>query len=82
MKQMIISIGREYGSGGHEIAENLAKRFGLPFYDKNILYKIAAEKNVPHENMYKYDESPKRMPSRSVRGFNSSPEENLSLIHI
>ena len=28
-KQLIISVGREYGSGGHRIAEELAKRFGL-----------------------------------------------------
>ena len=30
-KQLIISVGREYGSGGHVIAEELAKRFGIPF---------------------------------------------------
>ena len=29
MKQLIISIGRESGSGGHEIAEQLAQRFSL-----------------------------------------------------
>lgn len=45
-QQLIISIGREYGSGGHEIAEELAERFGLHFYDKNLLKEIATEKNV------------------------------------
>ena len=29
-EQVIISIGREYGSGGHEIAEKLAERGGIP----------------------------------------------------
>ena len=29
-KQVIISIGREFGSGGHEIAERIAKTFNLP----------------------------------------------------
>ena len=28
-KQLIISVGREFGSGGHEIAEMLAKKFDL-----------------------------------------------------
>ena len=36
-KQLIISIGREFGSGGHEIAEMLAERFELNLYDKNLL---------------------------------------------
>ena len=36
-QQLIIAIGREYGSGGHEIAEAMAEQFGLDFYDKNIL---------------------------------------------
>ena len=45
-KQVIISIGREFGSGGHEIAQNLAERFGLPLYDYNLLREIAQEKNV------------------------------------
>ena len=34
-KQFIISIGREYGSGGRVIAEHLAKTLNVKFYDKN-----------------------------------------------
>ncbi len=45
-KQLIISIGREYGSGGHRIAEELAKRFGLTFYDYHMLGEIALDKKV------------------------------------
>ena len=45
-KQLIISVGREFGSGGHVIAETLAKRFDLPLYDMNILESIAQERNV------------------------------------
>ena len=41
---LIITIGREYGSGGHEIGEALAKRLGIPFYDKQII-SLAAEKS-------------------------------------
>ena len=41
MKQLIISIGRESGSGGHEIAEKLAQRFDLPLYDNNLLFLLA-----------------------------------------
>lgn len=45
-KQLIISVGREFGSGGHVIAEELARRFEIPFFDSNLLAREAAEENV------------------------------------
>ena len=53
-KQLIISIGREFGSGGHEIAEMLAERFELNLYDKNLLEQIANDKNLNVKNLEKY----------------------------
>ena len=41
---LIITIGREYGSGGHEIGAEVAKRLGIAFYDKQII-TLAAEKS-------------------------------------
>ena len=35
-KQFIVSIGREYGSGGRVIAEHLAEKLNVPFYDRNM----------------------------------------------
>ena len=40
-KQVIISIGREYGSGGHVIAEIIAKHYNIPLYDRNILDELS-----------------------------------------
>lgn len=78
-KQLIISIGREYGSGGHEIGERLAKKLDLPFYDKNLLNEVANIKNVNADNLYKYDEAPHKLYfSRTVRGYNNSPEVNIA----
>ena len=37
MANIVIKIGREYGSGGHEIGEKLAKELGFKFYDKELL---------------------------------------------
>ncbi len=42
-KQVIISIGREYGSGGHVIAEIIAKHYNIPLYDRNILDELSKE---------------------------------------
>ena len=78
-KQMIISVGREFGSGGHIVAANLAKHFGLTLLDSNILSEIARKNNTSEENLRKYDESARNLLfSRSVNGFSNSPEEIIA----
>ena len=42
-KNFIISIGRQLGSGGREIAKLLAERLGIPVYDKKLLEVAAKE---------------------------------------
>ena len=77
-KQLIISVGREYGSGGHEIAEKLANHYGIQLLDHNLLDEIAAKKNVKMDHLKELDEKHKNpLSSRTVRGYSSSPEENL-----
>ncbi len=77
-KQLIISVGREYGSGGHEIAEKLANHYGIQLLDHNLLDEIAAKKNVKMDHLRTLDEKHKNpLSSRTVRGYSSSPEENL-----
>ena len=44
--QLIISIGREFGSGGHEIAQKLADQYKLPLYDHNLLDELAGRNNL------------------------------------
>ena len=41
MKKTIITISREFGSGGHFIGEEVAKRMNIPYYDKDIIFQIA-----------------------------------------
>lgn len=78
-KQLIISIGREFGSGGHEIAEILAERFHLDLYDKNLLNEVSLEKNFKASALEKYDEVPRNyLLTRTVRGYSNSMEENLA----
>ncbi|MCH5266490.1 MAG: cytidylate kinase-like family protein [Lachnospiraceae bacterium] len=78
-KQIIISISREYGSGGHEIAEKIARDLGLNLYDRNILEEIAREKNADVETLEKVDEKAgNRLFSRTVRGYSNSMEQNLA----
>ena len=53
---MIITIGREYGSGGREIGELVAKKLGVPFYDKQILTRAAQKSGLCEEVMEHHDE--------------------------
>ena len=37
----IITISRQYGSGGREIGSKLAAKYGIPFYDNEIITRAA-----------------------------------------
>lgn len=41
MSKRIITISREFGSGGRYLGEEIAKRLGMDYYDKEILVKVA-----------------------------------------
>lgn len=80
-KQLIISVGREFGSGGHVIARLLADAYNVPLYDHKLMCEIAAEKGVDVKILDKYDEIPRStLFSRTVRGYNNSPEENIAIM--
>lgn len=79
MAQFIISVGREFGSGGRVIAEALAKRFDIPIYDRHLITDIAEMTGLTPEQIEKYNENPKhRIISRSVRGYSNSIEDNIA----
>ncbi len=78
MEQLIISIGREFGTAGHEIAEKLAEHYGLPLYDQNLLDEIAEKRNVDGKKLKEFDEKKAIALYRTVKGMNSSPSENVA----
>lgn len=55
-KNTIITIGRQFGSGGHEIGELLAKKLGIPFYDSNLVKMAAEELHITEEQAELEDE--------------------------
>ena len=78
-KQILISISREYGSRGREIAIKVAEDMGLPLYDRNILEEIAREKGTDPKNFQDIDEKPRnKLLTRRVKGHSNSMEENLA----
>lgn len=55
---MIITIGREYGSGGHDIGEMLAEKLGIMLYDKDNLAQKAKALGCYDEVQSFYEEQP------------------------
>ena len=61
MKKRIITISREFGSGGRFIGEEVAKKLGIAYYDKNIIGQIAEKSGLSPEYIQENAElSPKK----------------------
>ena len=61
MQRRIITISREFGSGGRFIGEEVAKKLGIAYYDKNIISQIAEESGLSPEYIQEGAElSPKK----------------------
>ena len=61
MAKRIITISREFGSGGRFIGEEVAKKLGIAYYDKNIINEIAEKSGLSPEYIQEKAElSPKK----------------------
>ena len=54
----IITIGRQYGRGGHDIGKQLAEELNVPFYDKALLERAAKDSGLCQEIFENHDEKP------------------------
>ncbi|MDD7403806.1 MAG: cytidylate kinase-like family protein [Butyribacter sp.] len=52
----VITIGRQYGSGGREIGEKIAKKYDIPFYDNELITRAAKESGFAEETFEKAEE--------------------------
>ena len=57
----IITIGRQFGSGGKEVGIRVAKELGIPFYDKEILQQAAKKSGLCEKILENFDERPKSL---------------------
>ena len=57
----IITIGRQFGSGGKEIGIRVAKELGIPFYDKELLQEAAKKSGLCEKIFENFDERPKSL---------------------
>ena len=54
----VITIGRQFGSGGREIGEKLSKAYGINYYDRELLTRAAKESGFCEEILQNHDERP------------------------
>ena len=60
MKNVVITIGRQFGSGGRYVGRLLAEKLGIPFYDKELLSEAAKNSGICEEMFEEHDEKPTR----------------------
>ena len=56
-KNVMITIGRQFGSGGREVGARLAERLDLPLYDKNLVELAAEKMDISEETANSIDET-------------------------
>lgn len=83
MGNLVITVGREFGSGGRTVAKLVAEHFGIKCYDKNIL-ALAAEKSGLNEKFIEsYDEKAvSGLGFLTGQGFYFSPRGANNDIHV
>lgn len=69
----VITISRQFGSGGREFGIKLAKELNLPFYDKELISMAAEDSNLSEEFLRHYEESAPGIFSRSLYSYYQMP---------
>ena len=68
----VITIARQFGSGGREIGERLAEKLEIPFYDKSLIH-LAAEESGINEDLFDYADEKK------IHGFWTAAAGNTAI---
>ena len=80
-KQIIVAIGREHGSGGHYIADLIARELGVKLYDKVSIEKEITSGGYSEELVSEMDEKPVNcFTSRRIGRFSNSEGESFVVI--
>ncbi|MCC8170062.1 MAG: cytidylate kinase-like family protein [Oscillospiraceae bacterium] len=53
---LVITIGRQFGSGGRDVGEKVASALGIPFYDKELVEMAAQKSDISKEALKEVDE--------------------------
>lgn len=91
MAKRIITISREFGSGGRFIGEEVAKKLGIAYYDKNVINEIAEKSGLlpeyiqenaelsPKKGLFAYAFSGRDITGKSVEDMVYEAQRNIIL---
>lgn len=82
MKKIIITIGREFGSGGFAVAKELGNMLGIPVYDNELITKAAQDSGFSAEFFVKSDEKKHLFSLSAIFGGEDSYMSDSSLFRI
>ena len=71
MEKRIITISREFGSGGRTVGRLVADKLGIPFYDKELVENIALESGFAPKFV---EENGEHSPGRSILSYAFAPQ--------
>ena len=78
-QQIIVTLGREHGSGGHYIADMISRELGIKLYDKDSIEQEIASEGYSEEMIRKADEKPVNFfASRRIGKYSNSIEVNVA----
>ena len=66
MKNRIVTISREFGSGGRTVGRELAARLGIPCYDEEVIEKLAERSGYSREYIRERGSTPRRPPGSAA----------------
>lgn len=67
-QSLIITIGRQFGSGGRGVAKILSEKYGIPLYDKELINRVSRETGICNEVFSTCDECTNNYPNSSLLG--------------
>ncbi len=73
-KHLVITIAREYGSGGRYIGKLIADKLGIKFYDKDFIKKIAEKTGLTEEYVEKNEQSKNTLSALNSTGLTNQDE--------
>lgn len=79
IQHVIITIAREYGSGGHLLGEMLSKELGLKLYDKEFIHLVAEKSGINEQYIKKNEQSIPSFWLKCILGKNSEQSLERSL---
>lgn len=79
IQHVIITIAREYGSGGHLLGEMLSKELGIKLYDKEFIHLVAEKSGINEQYIKKNEQSIPSFWLKCILGRNSEQSLERSL---